>query len=91
MRLDEFFDIKSVAVIGASKDPRKVGYAILKNLVDRFEGKIFPINLKEDEILGLKCYKDVFSVAEEINLAIFVIPAKTWKTVIPAKAGIQIV
>jgi acetyltransferase len=81
MRLDEFFNIKSVAVIGASKDPRKVGYAILKNLVDRFEGKIFPINLKEDEILGVKCYKDVFSVAEEINLAIFVIPAKTCLTV----------
>ncbi|MBD3226875.1 MAG: CoA-binding protein [Candidatus Lokiarchaeota archaeon] len=76
MRLDNFFEIDSVAVIGASKNPKKVGHAILKNIVDRFKGKIYPINLNEDKIMGLKCYTDVLSVPNDIDLAIFVIPAK---------------
>ncbi|MHA1268610.1 MAG: acetate--CoA ligase alpha subunit [Candidatus Helarchaeota archaeon] len=76
MRLGNFFNISSVAVIGASKNPKKVGYAILKNLVDRFKGDIYPINLKEKEILGLKCYPSVLSVPQSIDLAIFVIPAE---------------
>ncbi|MHA1230372.1 MAG: acetate--CoA ligase alpha subunit [Candidatus Helarchaeota archaeon] len=76
MRLQNFFNVNSVAVIGASKDTKKVGYAILKNIKDRFEGRIFPINLKEKEILGLKCYPSVLDVPEPIDLAIFVIPAK---------------
>ena len=47
---------KAIAVIGASRNPGKVGYAVLANLVNNgFKGPIIPVNLDADEILGLKC------------------------------------
>ena len=55
--LEAFFDPKSVAVVGASTSPVKLGYAVLENLVNggyAEVGKIFPINPKADEILGLR-------------------------------------
>ncbi len=75
--LETLFNAKSVAVIGASNNERKVGYAILKNIIDfGFAGAIYPINLTQNEILGLKCYPCVLDVENDIDLAIFVIPAQ---------------
>ncbi len=77
MSLENFFSPKSVAVIGASRKPGKVGYEILKSLLDgNYEGDIFPINPKADEVEGLKCYKDLKSIGSEVDLAIIVIPSK---------------
>ncbi|MHA1594101.1 MAG: acetate--CoA ligase family protein [Candidatus Baldrarchaeia archaeon] len=74
--LRSFFYPKSVAVIGASSNPAKLGHNILKNLVSLgFPGKVFPINPKEKEILGLKCYPSVLDVPSEIDLSIIIIPA----------------
>jgi len=75
--LEFFFKPKSVAVIGASTDKDKLGYAVLENLVqggyvDR--GKVYPINLDADEILGHKAYPSVKDVPEAIDLAVVVIP-----------------
>jgi len=75
--LEEFFDPKSVAVVGASTSPEKLGYAVLENLVNggyAEVGKIFPINPKADEILGQKAYPSVLDVPENIDLAVIVIP-----------------
>ena len=75
--LEEFFDPKSVAVVGASTSPEKLGYAVLENLVNggyAKVGKIFPINPKADEILGQKAYPSVLDVPENIDLAVIVIP-----------------
>ncbi len=77
--LECFFEPKSVAVIGASTDPQKLGYAVVKNLADGGYGnigKIFPINLKADEILGYKAYPSVLEVQDTIDLAVIVIPYK---------------
>ena len=75
--LDYIFNAKSVAVIGASRTPGKLGYEILKNIIDAgYKGKIYPINPKADEILGFKAYKSVLEVNEAIDLAIIVIPAR---------------
>jgi acetyl coenzyme A synthetase (ADP forming)-like protein len=77
--LESFFEPKSVAVIGASMDPQKLGYAVVKNLADGGYGKvgkIFPINLKADEILGYKAYPSVLEVQDIIDLAVIVIPYK---------------
>ena len=52
--LDAFFDPESVAVVGASTNPVKLGHAVLKNLVDggySQRGKVYPINPKADQIL----------------------------------------
>ncbi len=75
--LEAFFDPKSVAVVGASTSPEKLGYAVLENLVYGGYaeiGKIFPINPKADEILGQKAYPSVLDVPENIDLAVIVIP-----------------
>lgn len=74
--LEKMFYPESVAVIGASKEKGKVGRAVLDNLINGFEGHIYPINPKADEIEGLKCYKSVLDVPGEIDLAVIVIPAK---------------
>ncbi len=77
--LEEFFHPKSVAVVGASTSPGKLGYAVLENLIDGGYidvGTIYPINPKADEILGQKAYPSVLDVPGDIDLAAVVIPYK---------------
>ena len=70
------FEPTSIAVIGASTTKGKVGHDILKNLIEeKYAGEIYPINPKHDEILGKKAYKSVKDVAEDIELAVVVVPA----------------
>ncbi|MEX0567854.1 MAG: acetate--CoA ligase family protein [Candidatus Njordarchaeota archaeon] len=75
-KLDKVFNPKSVAVIGASRHPGKIGYQVLKNIIDGgYDGKIYPINPKADEILGIKCYPSVKDIKEEVDLAVIAVPA----------------
>ncbi len=75
--LDTFFSPKSVAIIGASRDPEKLGYAVLDNILKAdYPGKVYPINPKADEVLDLKAYKSVLEVPDPIDLAVIVIPAR---------------
>jgi acetyl coenzyme A synthetase (ADP forming)-like protein len=71
-----FFKPKSIAVIGASREPNKLGYIILSNFVNFGFKKIYPINPNADEILGIKCFKSILDVKEKIDLAVIVVPAK---------------
>lgn len=67
----------SVAVIGASRKPGKVGYAILANLVDAgFQGDIVPVNPAGGEILGVTVYRDLDEYGKKIDLAVIVIPPR---------------
>jgi len=67
----------SVAVIGASRTPGKVGHEIVANLIgSHFEGKIIPINPSADEVLGLPCHPDLASSGETIDLSVISIPSK---------------
>jgi len=73
--LEPFFRPNSVAVIGASRDPEKLGYAVLANLKEGgFPGRLYPVNPKADEILGYKAYPSVLDVPDPIDLAVIVIP-----------------
>jgi len=75
--LDEFFHPQSIAVIGASRSPGKVGHDILKNLVHYgYKGNVYPINPSSTEIMGLTSYPSVLDVPHIIDLAIIVIPPK---------------
>jgi acetyl coenzyme A synthetase (ADP forming)-like protein len=68
---------RSVAVIGASAEDGKIGNSVMKNLINGgYRGAIFPIHPKADEILGRKAYPSVLNVGEEIDVAVFAIPAK---------------
>ncbi|MFC1722500.1 acetate--CoA ligase family protein, partial [Patescibacteria group bacterium] len=68
---------KSVAVIGASRTPEKVGAVILKNILNSdFPGTIFPINPKVESLEGLKCYPSINDLPETPELAIVAIPSE---------------
>jgi acyl-CoA synthetase (NDP forming) len=78
-----FFEPESVAVVGASRDPDKYGHSLLKNLVDLgYKGKIYPVNPRADEILGLKAYPRVDLVDHDVDLAIVIVPAPSVPQVI---------
>ena len=81
---------KAIAVIGASRNPGKVGYAVLANLVNNgFKGPIIPVNPEADEILGLKCYKSIGEYKGPIDLSIIMVGAKYVKDALQSsiKAG----
>ncbi len=68
---------KAVAVIGASIEEGKIGNSVMKNLVNGgYQGKIYPIHPKAEEIMGYPAYKSVKDVPGEIDTAVFAIPAK---------------
>jgi acetyltransferase len=74
--LDMLFNPKSVAVIGASASPGKIGtITLLCTIAGGFKGKIYPINPNKDEILGLKTYGSVKDVPDKIDLAMICLPA----------------
>jgi len=72
--LDYFFNPKGIAVIGASNDPKKLGYEVFKNLKEY--KKVYPVNIKEEEVQGVKAYKSVKDIPDEIDLAIIVVPKR---------------
>ncbi len=75
---------QSVAVIGATDRESSVGRTLLANLLNGlYQGKVFAVNPKRNEVLGLHCYKDIGSVPEKIDLAVIVTPAPT----VPAVVG----
>ena len=75
--LDMFFNPQSVAVVGASRDPDKLGYGVLHNIMQYgYAGRVYPINPKADEVLGLPAYPSVLDVPDPIDLAVIVVPAK---------------
>lgn len=74
--LEAFFEPKGVAIVGASRNPHKLGYGVVRNLVDyRYQGGIYPINRSASEILGHRCYTSVGEVPDPVDLAILVVPA----------------
>lgn len=76
MSIKDFFEPKSVAIIGASAHPEKIGFAITKNVIDGgYQGKIYPINPDCENLLGLKCYSSVLSVEKPIDMAVIAVPA----------------
>lgn len=77
-RLDAIFLPKNVAVIGAKDTPGSVGRTIMHNLKSgSFQGSIYPVNPKRDEVLGLKAYPAIASIPEPVDLAVIVTPAVT--------------
>ena len=69
--LQPFFQPKSVAIIGASRDPNKIGHRLLEALTaNRFRGTVYPVNPKAAEIMGIRAYPSVLQTPEPVDLAI---------------------
>lgn len=68
---------KSIAVIGASRDPESVGGKVFRNLLyNNFGGTIFPVNPRAAAINGVMCYPSVTDIPGDVDLAVIVVPAK---------------
>ncbi|MFA6089338.1 MAG: CoA-binding protein [Candidatus Woesearchaeota archaeon] len=83
--LDALYNPKSVALIGASREEGTVGNGLLKNMLGqtmypskgkKYEGKIYPVNPKADEILGQKCYHSVSEIQDQVDLAVIMVNSK---------------
>jgi acetyl coenzyme A synthetase (ADP forming)-like protein len=74
MSFKELIYPESIAVVGASGNPEKVGHAVLKNILDGgFEGSVYPINPKSKTILGTKCYSSLLDIPQNIDCAVIVV------------------
>lgn len=73
--MDRFLNPRSVAVIGASADPRKGGYAIVSNLKVKIPERLYPVNPRASEICGLPVVKSVADLPAGVDLAVIFIPA----------------
>ncbi len=75
--LDRIFNARSVALIGASDDPKKFGFMTLRSLLTAgFKGPIYPINPKGGELMGLKVYPTLKEIPAPLDLAVIIIPAR---------------
>lgn len=75
--MKSIFEPKGVAIIGASREPGKIGHVIVKNFVDGgYRGAVYPVNPNADEIRGLKCYPSVLKIPGKVDSAVISIPAK---------------
>jgi acetyltransferase len=75
--LRAFFSPKSVAVVGASSDPKKPGNAALRNMISfGYKGKLYPVNPREATVLGLPCYKSVRDIPEPVELCVLLVAAE---------------
>ena len=73
----DFLNPKSVAIIGASSNPAKIGFGLVKNIIDGgFKGHIYPVNPNEKSIIGLKSYSSIRDIVGEISLAVISVPAE---------------
>ena len=85
MGLERILDARSVAVIGASRDERKRGYQAIRALQEsRYEGRIFPVNPREERILGLTCYPEIGAIPEPVDLALIATRAETVPEIVQA-------
>jgi 3-hydroxypropionyl-CoA synthetase (ADP-forming) len=81
--LVKFFKAESVAVIGASATPGKIGHEVLRNLSQyEYAGKVYPVNPTAETILGMKTYASVLEVPGTVDLAVLTIPAKAAPSII---------
>lgn len=75
---EDFFRISRIALVGASANPEKIGYSVLRNLLS-FHGTVYPVNLKGGEIFGKTVYRTLRELPERPDAIVIVVP----NTVVP--------
>jgi acetyltransferase len=92
LNLDKIFDPKTIAIIGASDLEGSVGFAIVKNLTQfGYAGKVYLVNIRKPEILGVRTYPTIMELPEVVDLAMIATPAKTVPDVMEecGRAGVR--
>ncbi|MBW2539305.1 MAG: CoA-binding protein, partial [Deltaproteobacteria bacterium] len=76
-RLDAIFAPQSVAVVGASSTPGKVGHDIFANILKGgFTGTLYPVNPNARSILSVRAYPSIIDIPDDIDLAIIILPPR---------------
>src|SRR6266581_3949130 len=68
------FNPRSIALIGASAKSGKLGYILMRNLLEGYPGKLYPINPGETEIMGQQAYPRLQDVHGQVDLAVVALP-----------------
>ena len=90
--MEKFFTPQSVALVGASATPGKIGNSVLDSIAKHdYKGKVYPINPKAEEILGIKCYPSLESIQDPIDLVVVCIDLSVTPPILEtcAKKGIH--
>jgi len=90
--IEKLFNPGTIAVIGASEKQGTVGRAIMENLLRGFRGEVYPVNVKYETVLGLKCYKGIDELPKTPDLAVVAIPAASTLKVVEelCKLGVRV-
>ena len=76
MDLKTFFNPASIAIIGVSENPKKVGYLVAENLIRQgYKGEIYFVNPKFDKLFDRPVYKDIKDIEKPIDLVVLAVPA----------------
>ncbi|MEM2160092.1 MAG: acetate--CoA ligase family protein [Candidatus Nitrosotenuis sp.] len=90
--MEKFFTPESVALVGASATPGKVGNSVLDSLAKHdYKGTVYPINPKAEEILGIKCYPSIDAIPGNVDLVVVCVDLSVTPPVLEqcAKKGIH--
>ncbi len=90
--MEKFFTPESVALVGASATPGKVGNSVLDSLAKHdYKGKVYPINPKSEEILGVKCFPAVDAIPDSVDLVVVCVDLSVTAPVLEqcAKKGVH--
>ncbi len=90
-KLNSFFNPSSIAVIGASANPMKIGGVIVRMLSEKFKGEIYPVNPKYSKVFDLKCYSNLRELPRTPELIVVAIPAKLVPSIVEdaGKMGVE--
>ncbi len=88
----DFFAPGSVAVVGASCNPTKIGYSLMKNILDSgYRGRLYPVNPGEKEVMGLVCYPKLADIPDRVDMAVIALPQRAALAVVKecAQKGVK--
>ncbi|HSB31913.1 MAG TPA: CoA-binding protein, partial [Candidatus Sulfobium mesophilum] len=68
------FEPKSIALVGAAHTEMRLGGVVLKNLLS-FRGRVYPVNPKYDELMGIRSFRNISDIPEPVDLALILRPA----------------
>ena len=74
LELDYIFHPRSIAIAGASESPEKFGHTYFKNVLENFSGRVYPVNARATEILGVPTYKSVRDIPGEVDYVVSAVP-----------------
>ena len=90
--LDAFFNARTIAIIGVSRVPDKIGNVIFSNFIESsFRGRVYPVNPKAKTIYGVKVYPSVLEIPDGIDMAVTAVTAEVTPRVISecAEKGVK--